>query len=87
MLKHLSTQPDDPTNQNPPKSPKLLSQRIRKYFHKTFGTSVMNSPLSPLSLVKHETSYHFQRLSYNTVYPGLEPATIMTRVDALTTNY
>ena len=32
-----------PTNQNPLKVPK----RIRKRYNKTFGTSVINSPLTP----------------------------------------
>ncbi len=32
------------------KSPKLLSQRIRKHYYKTLETSVINSPSSPLSL-------------------------------------
>ena len=32
------------------KSPKLLSQRIRKLYYKTLGTSVINNPLSPLYL-------------------------------------
>ena len=32
-------------------NPKFLSQRIRKRYHKSLGTSVINSPLSPLSLV------------------------------------
>ncbi len=33
------------------KSPKLLSQRIRNSYYKTFGTSVINSPLSLPSLI------------------------------------
>ena len=37
------------TNQNSPKSSKLLSQRIRKRYCKTLGTSVINIPLYPLS--------------------------------------
>ena len=35
------------------KSPKLLSQRIRKRHYKTLGTSVINVPLSPLYLFKN----------------------------------
>ena len=31
--------------------PKLFSQQIRKRYYKTLGTSVINSPLSPISLV------------------------------------
>ena len=34
----------EPTNQ---KSVKLLTQRIRKLYYKTLGTSVLNSPMSP----------------------------------------
>ena len=34
------------------KSPKLLSQQLRKRFCKTLGTSVINSPMSPPSLKK-----------------------------------
>ena len=37
-------------NQNSLKSSKLLSQQIRKHNYKTLGTSVINSPLFPLSL-------------------------------------
>ena len=29
----------------------MLSQRIRKCYYKTLGTSVINSPLSPLTLI------------------------------------
>ena len=32
------------------KSPKFLSQQIRKTYYKTLGTSVINSPISPPSL-------------------------------------
>ena len=34
------------------KSPKLLSQRIRKHYDKTLGTSLINSQMSPPSLKK-----------------------------------
>ena len=37
-----------PTNQN---SQKLFSKQIRNCYHKTLGTSVINSPLSPPSLI------------------------------------
>ena len=33
------------------KSPKLLSQRTRKRYYTTLGTSVINIPLSPFSLI------------------------------------
>ena len=46
-LKRLDTQLNEPTNQ----IPKLLSQRIRKRYNKTLGTSVLNSPMSPPSLI------------------------------------
>ena len=38
------------TNHNSLKSPKLLSQRIKKLYYKTLGTSAINSPLSPIFL-------------------------------------
>ncbi len=41
------------TNQNSPKSPKFLCQRIRKRYYKTLGTIVINSPLSSLSLITY----------------------------------
>ena len=37
MLKRLKTQINESTNQNSPKSPKLLRQQIRKRYYKTFG--------------------------------------------------
>ena len=46
----VDTQLNVPTNQ---KSPKLLSQRIRKRYCKTLRTSVINSPMSPPSLGQH----------------------------------
>ena len=39
-LKRLNTQLNYPTNQNSLKPPKFLSQRIRKRYYKTLGTSV-----------------------------------------------
>ena len=49
-LKRLNTQLYEPTNQNSKKVPKVVSQQIRKRYYKSLGTSVINSPLSPLSL-------------------------------------
>ena len=43
----MNTQLNKSTNQ---KSPKLLSQRTIKRYYKSLGTSVINRPLSPLSL-------------------------------------
>ena len=43
-LERLDTQLNKPTNQN--------SLEIRKRYYKTLGTSVINSPLSPLFLRK-----------------------------------
>ena len=43
VVKHLNTQLNEPTNQNSLKSPKLLSQRIRKHYYKTLRTSVKQS--------------------------------------------
>ena len=49
-LKRLNTQLIEPPNQNSIKSPKLLSQRIRKCYYNALGTSVTNSPMFPPSL-------------------------------------
>ncbi len=38
---------NESTNQNLLNSPKFFSQRIRKRYYKTLGTSVINSPISP----------------------------------------
>ena len=46
LLKLFKTQLNEQTNQKS----MLLSQRIRKRYHKTLGTSVINSPLSTFSL-------------------------------------
>ena len=35
----LPTELNEPTNQNQLKNPRLLSQRIRKLYYKTLGTS------------------------------------------------
>ena len=51
-LKRLNTQLSEPTNQNSIKSPQSFLrslQRIRKHYHKTLGTKVINSPMSPPS--------------------------------------
>ena len=40
-----------PTNQNLLKTPKMLSQRLRKDYQNHLGTSVINSPLSPSFLL------------------------------------
>ena len=39
-FKRKDTQVHESTNQNFKKSPKLLSQQMRKYYYKTLGTSV-----------------------------------------------
>ena len=44
----MDTQLIEPTSQNKIMSPKLLSQQIRKGYHKTLGTNVLNSPMSTL---------------------------------------
>ena len=48
-LKRLDIQLNEPTNQNSIEVPKL-SSRVRKYYYKTLGTSVINSEMSPPSL-------------------------------------
>ena len=45
----------------------LLSQRIRKRYHKTLWTSVINSPLSPLSLITT-----LDQVQYKTPQKGIE---------------
>ena len=50
-LKPFDTQRNKPFNQNLKMSQKLLGQRIIKRYYKTLGTSVINSPMSPPSLV------------------------------------
>ena len=47
-LQLVNTQLNESINQNLIKVPKV--QRIRKRYHKTFVTSVMNSPIFPPSL-------------------------------------
>ena len=51
-LDSLETELNKPTNQ----SPKFSSERIRKQYYKTLGTSVINSLLSLLSLVYYTNS-------------------------------
>ena len=48
-LKRLNIQLYEPNNQNSLKTPKLISQRIRK----TLETRVINSPMSPPSLTTY----------------------------------
>ena len=50
-FKYLDTQLNNPTNQNSIKFPKCVKQRLRKRYYITFGTSVINSPVSPPSLI------------------------------------
>ena len=53
----LNTQLNELTNQkSSQQSPKLSSQRIRKRYYRTLETSVINSPLSLISLRRY-TSY------------------------------
>ena len=39
VVKRLHTQLNNPTNQNSLQSPKFLSERIRKLYYKTLGTT------------------------------------------------
>ena len=50
-LKRLDTQLNETTNQNSLKVPKVVNPMNKKTILKTLGTSVINSLLSPLSLV------------------------------------
>ena len=71
LLKRLDNQLNEPTNQNS-KSPKLLSQRIRKHYYKTFGICVLNSPMSPPFLpVSEKSGKHFQKLQFLFFAPEL----------------
>ena len=49
-MKRLYTQFNKPTNQKSLKVPKVVNPTNKKTLLKSFGTSVINSPLSPLSL-------------------------------------
>ena len=48
-MKRLNIQLNKQTNQNLIKVPKVVKQTNRKHYFKIFGTSVINSPLSPRS--------------------------------------
>ena len=50
VVETLDTKLNKLTNHNSLKPLKLLSQRIRKYYHKTLGTSVISCLLSTISL-------------------------------------
>ena len=50
-LKHLDTHFNELTNQNSINAPKVVKPTIRKLYYKTLGTSVINSPISPISLI------------------------------------
>ena len=45
----LDTQINQPTNQNAIKVSKVVKPSNKKQYHKTLGTSVINSPISPPS--------------------------------------
>ena len=57
------------TNQSKFKSPKLLSQWNRKCYHKTLGTCVIKSPMSPPSLDASRFQTNFFKTIYFTTYP------------------
>ena len=48
VVERLDTQLNETTNQN---SPKLFSQRVRKLYYETLGTSIINSLMSPPSVI------------------------------------
>ncbi len=56
VVKRLDTKLNEPTNHNSLKSPPLLSQRIRKRYYKTMGTSVINNPLSLFAFMVDSSS-------------------------------
>ena len=49
-VKRLNTQLNEPTNNNLKEVPKAFKPTNKKTYYKTFGTSVINSPMSPPSL-------------------------------------
>ncbi len=52
-LKRLDTHFNEPTNQNSLKVPKMVKPtNIIKLYYKTLGTSVINNPVSPPSLLR-----------------------------------
>ena len=57
----LGTQISEQTNKNSIKVPKIVnSQRIRKRNYKNLGTCVINSLMSPPSLVPNGFLWHFE---------------------------
>ena len=44
------------------KSLKLLSQRIKKHYYKTLGTSAINTSLSPLALIGKTPEVEIERI-------------------------
>ena len=57
VVETMNNQLNKTTNQNSIKSPKLLSQRKRKRYHKTLGTKVINSPMFPFFLMIMRTLF------------------------------
>ena len=51
-------------SKSPLKSPKLLSQRIRKCYYKNLGSSLLNSHLSSVSLSRTFNNYRKVSLSF-----------------------
>ena len=49
-LKRFNTQLNESDNENSLSSLKFLRQRMRKRYYRALGTSVINRPLSPLTL-------------------------------------
>ena len=76
FLKRLKTQLTESTNKNLLQSPKLLSNPIRKYYYKTLGTSVTNSPMSPPTLTWIASTQYFLTA---TPRPSLPPPADDTR--------
>ncbi len=50
LVETLDTQLNKPTNQNSLKVPNVVKPTNKKRYYKTLETSVINSPLAPLSL-------------------------------------
>ncbi len=57
-LKRVDTQFNEPTNKNSIKVPKFVKIMNKKHYYKTFGTSVINSPMSRPSLLPSGNNFN-----------------------------
>ena len=75
-MKHFVNQLIEQTNQNVIKVPKVVGQRIRNRYNKTLGTCVINSPMSPSSVI-------FSKFLIITVYCYFSSKTLLTSITTL----